>query len=199
MKKLTVIAGPVPIFRTTVAGRPTVATHKKQHHLSPTNKPTLEVEAGSEFGKKDQDLEINQAPPSIFWRCVSAFLYVIPWIDAMYQGTATVYSMFKSFLPLYHICPLTLLDIYQGNHFTPLIIFFAIFLGIVKNRRIHHFVRYNAMQSVQLDLLVMGFQILNYYCFTAQMETSWLYIAWDVWKWFLTIPAILYCVFWTLR
>ena len=36
--------------------------------------------------------------------------------------------------------------IYFGSQFAPLIIFFVMFLSIVKNTKLHHFVRFNCMQ-----------------------------------------------------
>jgi hypothetical protein len=37
--------------------------------------------------------------------------------------------------------------IYFGSQFAPLIIFFVMFLSIVKNNKLHHFVRFNCMQA----------------------------------------------------
>ena len=37
-------------------------------------------------------------------------------------------------------------NIYYANEFAPMLIFFLIFLCVVKNTRISHFVRFNAMQ-----------------------------------------------------
>jgi hypothetical protein len=39
-----------------------------------------------------------------------------------------------------------LAKIYFGSQFAPLIIFFVMFLSIVKNNKLHHFVRFNCMQ-----------------------------------------------------
>lgn len=44
---------------------------------------------------------------------------------------------------------------YWSTQFTPLVIFFLVFLAIVKNRSLHHFVRFNAMQAMMLDICVM--------------------------------------------
>ena len=40
-----------------------------------------------------------------------------------------------------------LAKIYFGSQFAPLIIFFVMFLSIVKNTKLHHFVRFNCMQA----------------------------------------------------
>lgn len=36
--------------------------------------------------------------------------------------------------------------IYYSSQFAPLIVFFLLFLSVVKNTKLHHFVRFNAMQ-----------------------------------------------------
>lgn len=35
---------------------------------------------------------------------------------------------------------------YYSSQFAPLVIFFLVFLTIVKNTKLHHFVRFNCMQ-----------------------------------------------------
>ncbi len=37
-------------------------------------------------------------------------------------------------------------SLYHSSQFAPLIIFFLMFLAVVKNSKLHHFVRFNAMQ-----------------------------------------------------
>lgn len=36
--------------------------------------------------------------------------------------------------------------IYYSSQFAPLVVFFLLFLSVVKNTKLHHFVRFNAMQ-----------------------------------------------------
>jgi uncharacterized membrane protein len=47
------------------------------------------------------------------------------------------------------------LPIYYAHQLVPLIVFFLMFLAIIKNKRLHHFVRFNAMQAMMLDIMVM--------------------------------------------
>lgn len=47
-------------------------------------------------------------------------------------------------LLLCHAGPFT--SIYFSSQFGPLIIFFVLFLAVVRNQRLHHFVRFNTMQ-----------------------------------------------------
>lgn len=44
---------------------------------------------------------------------------------------------------------------YLVNQFLPLLIFFFVFLVVVRNKKLHHFVRFNAMQAMMCDILVM--------------------------------------------
>jgi hypothetical protein len=39
-----------------------------------------------------------------------------------------------------------LAPLYYSGQFVPLIVFFLLFLAIVKNTKLHHFVRFNCMQ-----------------------------------------------------
>ena len=53
--------------------------------------------------------------------------------------------------------------IYYSSQFAPLVVFFLLFLSVVKNTKLHHFVRFNAMQvctssklgAVNVDLTSM--------------------------------------------
>ncbi len=38
------------------------------------------------------------------------------------------------------------MPIYYSSQFAPLIVFFLLFLAVVKNNKLHHFVRFNCMQ-----------------------------------------------------
>ncbi|RAM48925.1 MAG: hypothetical protein C6Y22_25275 [Hapalosiphonaceae cyanobacterium JJU2] len=60
------------------------------------------------------------------------------------------------FLPL-----LPLLQIYYGVRYAGLIIFFALFIFVVRNEKISHFIRFNAMQAILLDIVVFLFGILT--------------------------------------
>lgn len=60
------------------------------------------------------------------------------------------------FLPL-----LPLLRIYYGVRYAGLIIFFALFIFVVRNEKISHFIRFNTMQAILLDIIVFLFGILT--------------------------------------
>ena len=48
-----------------------------------------------------------------------------------------------------------LLQIFYSNSFIPFVTFFTLFLTVVRNTTKPHFVRYNTMQAILLDICVM--------------------------------------------
>ena len=48
-----------------------------------------------------------------------------------------------------------LLQIFYSNSFIPFVTFFTLFLAVVRNTKLEHFVRYNTMQAILLDICVM--------------------------------------------
>ena len=48
-----------------------------------------------------------------------------------------------------------LLNAYYSSSFTPFFVFFALFLAVVRNEKLPHFMRFNAMQSILLDICII--------------------------------------------
>jgi len=48
-----------------------------------------------------------------------------------------------------------LLQIFYSNSFIPFVTFFTLFLAVVRNTKLNHFIRYNTMQAILLDICVM--------------------------------------------
>ncbi|MBE9163012.1 MULTISPECIES: Tic20 family protein [Microcoleaceae] len=85
-------------------------------------------------------------------RIFACLPYLLPLIDGLGFGR----YLFAQFpvLQLFLI-PLTpLLQIYRLP-FASLIIFFALYLAVVRNENISHFIRFNAMQAILLDIVLM--------------------------------------------
>lgn len=62
---------------------------------------------------------------------------------------------------------------YYSNQFTPFFVFFAMFLLVVRNEKLPHFMRFNAMQSILLDICVMlSGLIIQYLPF--ELAFSWI-------------------------
>ena len=138
----------------------------------------------------------NREPPNLLWRVLAATMYVIPWIDALTLGRE-IFHTFPQTIILY-LLPAPFVSIYYANNFMPLIVFFLCFLAIVKNTKLHHFVRFNTMQAVMLDIVVMLFNILRAY-FPAEIRWSVLMVLFDKFSFLCCMATILYGVFFTLR
>ncbi|BDA46212.1 probable Tic20 family protein Ycf60 at C-terminar half [Coccomyxa sp. Obi] len=137
----------------------------------------------------------NRGPPSLLVRLASAFLYIVPWIDILTLGRE-IYHFFPTSLLLY-LVPGPLAPLYYSGQFVPLIVFFLLFLAIVKNNKLHHFVRFNCMQGVMLDIVSMLFTLLRAYV-PAEVRWSFILDIYDMFSWNICMCTILYCVFFSL-
>ena len=106
------------------------------------------------------------------WRVLAALCYLVPWIDSISFGRE-IYRRFRNLLVLY-LVPGPLAKVYFSSQFAPLIIFFVLFLAVVKNKKLHHFVRFNCMQAIMLDIVIMLCHIVKAYL---PAEIKWSVIA----------------------
>ncbi|MGE5659402.1 MAG: Tic20 family protein [Actinomycetota bacterium] len=86
-------------------------------------------------------------------RIFACLPYLLPLIDALAFGRF-LFEQFPAFRLLF-IPLVPLLQIYQGVPFAGLIIFFALYLAVVRNENISHFIRFNAMQAILLDIILI--------------------------------------------
>jgi uncharacterized membrane protein len=79
--------------------------------------------------------------------------YLLPLLDGLVYGR----YLFQQFPPLQLILvPLApLLQIYRGIPFFGMIVFFALYLLVVRNDNISHFIRFNTMQAILLDIILI--------------------------------------------
>jgi hypothetical protein len=85
-------------------------------------------------------------------RIFASLPYLLPLIDGLVFGR----FLFTQFpvLQLLLIPLAPLMQIYRLP-LASLIIFFALYLGVVRNENISHFIRFNAMQAILLDIVLM--------------------------------------------
>ena len=85
-------------------------------------------------------------------RIFACLPYLLPLIDGLAFGQ----FLFEQFpvLKLLFIPLAPLIQIYSLP-FASLVIFFALYLGVVRNENISHFIRFNAMQAILLDIVLM--------------------------------------------
>jgi hypothetical protein len=93
-------------------------------------------------------------------RIFASLPYLLPLIDGLVLGT----FLFAQF-PVLQVLLLPLrpvLIIYDSlGVFGKLIVFFALLLLVVRNEKISHFIRFNAMQAILLDIIIFLFGILT--------------------------------------
>jgi hypothetical protein len=86
-------------------------------------------------------------------RIFACLPYLLPLLDSL-EFSQPFFNQFPALLPL--LLPLQpLLAIYRGVPFVGLIIFFALFLLVVRNENISHFIRFNTMQAILLDIVLI--------------------------------------------
>ncbi|MGB7378250.1 MAG: Tic20 family protein [Rivularia sp. (in: cyanobacteria)] len=78
--------------------------------------------------------------------------YLLPLVEGLVFGE----SLFREFpaLGVFFIPLLPVLAIYSGVPFAGLIIFFALFMLVVRNEKIPHFIRFNTMQAILLSIVL---------------------------------------------
>ncbi|UUO16246.1 MULTISPECIES: Tic20 family protein [Aphanizomenonaceae] len=92
-------------------------------------------------------------------RIFACLPYLLPLIEVFAFGQFLMndFPLLKLiFLPLF-----PLLKIYYDVRFAGMIIFFALWLLVVRNEKIHHFIRFNTMQAIILDIVIFLCSILT--------------------------------------
>lgn len=92
-------------------------------------------------------------------RIFACLPYLLPLIEVFAFGQFFLndFPLLKLiFLPL-----LPLLRIYSGIPYAGMIIFFALWLLVVRNEKLSHFIRFNTMQAIILDIVIFLCSILT--------------------------------------
>jgi uncharacterized membrane protein len=92
-------------------------------------------------------------------RIFACLPYLMPLIESFRFGMAlfTDFPLLATpFLPI-----LPIIRFYYQFSFLGLILFFALFLLVVRNPRISHFIRFNTMQAILLSILISVVSIVN--------------------------------------
>jgi len=96
---------------------------------------------------------VRAAKPEIGDRIIASVPYLLPLMDGVRYGRF-FFQEFPQFYAL--LAPLQpLLKTYYTLPFAGLVAFFALYYGVVQNYNLSRFVRYNAMQSILLDILLI--------------------------------------------
>ncbi|MBD3883612.1 hypothetical protein IFO70_17735 [Phormidium tenue FACHB-886] len=95
-------------------------------------------------------------------RTFACLPYLLPLLDVLVMFSAPFFNQFPALQPILLVFA-PLIAIYRGIPFMGLIIFFALFLLVVRNESISHFIRFNAMQAILLDIVLFLFNIIFAY------------------------------------
>ncbi len=90
-------------------------------------------------------------------RIFACLPYLLPLLDGLRFG-GYLFRLFPSLALLF--IPLEPLAIIYSLPLASLVIFFALFLLVVRNEKISHFIRFNAMQAILVDIILILFQFI---------------------------------------
>ncbi|PNW80143.1 hypothetical protein CHLRE_08g379650v5 [Chlamydomonas reinhardtii] len=166
-------------------------------------RPTLPtrklVVASSQSGGRAEDAEKqdwkfgrNEGPMTWPWKLMCAILYMLPWVDVT-EKTVYFVERFPAFVwteyfsePFEHW--------YNIHEYAPLFIFFATYLGIVRNKKIPHVARYHVMMGVMLDIVAMILIVTEENLPTGVLWTPWSDLFYALMFWFIFL-LVIYCLF----
>ncbi|BAZ52977.1 hypothetical protein NIES4103_56420 [Nostoc sp. NIES-4103] len=92
-------------------------------------------------------------------RIFACLPYLLPLVEVITFG----FFLLDQFPPLAVIfAPILILwSYYRRVRYAGMIIFFALWLLVVRNEKISHFIRFNTMQAILLDIIIFLFSILT--------------------------------------
>ena len=95
--------------------------------------------------------------PSLGARILGVFLYMIPWSDSLRFGNH-LYLKFP-FTQIIQVPAIPIILIERSIPFGSLLLFLAIFLGLVRNSKVSYFLRFNALQSllINIGIIIVSF------------------------------------------
>jgi uncharacterized membrane protein len=85
-------------------------------------------------------------------RIFASLPYLLPLIDGLPYG-GILFQQFPILAVVF--LPLQPLMVINSVPFAGLIIFFILYLAVVRNEKISHFIRFNTMQAILLDILLV--------------------------------------------
>ena len=95
--------------------------------------------------------------PSIGGKILGILLYLIPWADCIPFGNH-LYIKYP-FTQIIQVPAIPIILIERSIPFGSLLLFLAIFLGLVRNSKISYFLRFNALQSllINIGIIIVSF------------------------------------------
>ncbi len=95
--------------------------------------------------------------PSILTKLLAVFLYMIPWADCLIFGNHLYIKYPISQIIQIPAIPIIIIE--RSIPFGNLLLFLAIFIGLVRNNKVSYFIRFNALQSllINIGIIIIGF------------------------------------------
>ena len=95
--------------------------------------------------------------PSIGEKILGILLYMIPWADCLTFGNH-LYIKYP-FTQIIQIPAIPIIIIERSIPFGNLLLFLAIFIGLVRNNKVSYFLRFNALQSliINIGIIIVSF------------------------------------------
>ena len=95
--------------------------------------------------------------PSLGTRILGVLLYMVPWSDSLRFGN----HLYLKY-PLIQIIQIPAIPIFlieRSIPFGSLLLFLAIFLGIIRNSKVSYFLRFNALQAllINIGIIIVSF------------------------------------------
>ena len=95
--------------------------------------------------------------PSLGEKILGIFLYMIPWANSLVFGNH-LYIKYP-FTQIIQIPAIPIIIIERSIPFGNLLLFLAIYIGLVRNNKVSYFLRFNALQSLLINI---GIIIINF-------------------------------------
>tara|TARA_B100000965_G_scaffold257832_1_gene217245 strand:+ start:1045 stop:1503 length:459 start_codon:yes stop_codon:yes gene_type:complete len=97
--------------------------------------------------------------PSLGGKILAILLYMIPWADCLGFGNH-LYIKYP-FTQIIQIPAIPIIIIERSIPFGNLLLFLAIFIGLVKNNKVSYFLRFNALQSllINIGIIIISFVV----------------------------------------
>jgi len=95
--------------------------------------------------------------PKLGGKILGIILYMVPWADSLTFGNH-LYIKYP-FTQIIQIPAIPIIIIERSIPFGNLLLFLAIFIGIVRNNKVSYFLRFNALQSllINIGIIIVSF------------------------------------------
>ena len=96
--------------------------------------------------------------PTLGERLLGVLLYMIPWSDSLTFGNH-LYIKYP-FITIIQIPAIPIILVERSLPFGNLLLFLAIFIGLVRNSKVSYFLRFNALQSILINIGIIIFSFI---------------------------------------